>query len=258
MKTIEEIREYLDRDYWERGQSLGKSGYENFSVNWWWVNRWLQCFTEVIPIKDRKVLDLGCGVGGMVAGFLTWGGDAYGIDLSDYAIEKGKTQCEFLKGRLFQGSCHDLSMFPDNFFHIIYSNQVFEHVPEQHIPQMRGEIWRVMRWGGIGWFAFQMPVEGRRGENDPDETHVTMYPRQWWEEKFLGVGFTLDARIDRRMRKTRTGPDNYSYFEYYQWATLVVRKPFLKLVWYDPGLIIKKAVRMYRLIDPKSKTDSKS
>lgn len=230
-KTIEEVRKYLDKDYWENGQTLGKSGYEKFTINWWWVNRWLQCFIEAVPVKGKRVLDMGCGVGGMVAGFLTWGADAFGIDLSDYAIGKGISECEFLSERLFQGSCHDLSKFPDLAFDIVYSNQVFEHIPEQYIDQMIHEIWRVTKWGGIGWFAFQMPEEGRRGENDPDETHITMHPRWWWEKKFLDRGFNIDSSIDRRMRRVRTGPDSYSYFEYYQWATLVVRKSWVKRFW---------------------------
>lgn len=221
---LDTVRQYVDEAYWERGQTTGKSGYEHFGVNWWWVNRWLQCFTAVIPVKDRRVLDLGCGVGGMVAGFVTWGADAYGIDISAYAIEKSKKECDFLEGRVFEGSCHDLSRFPDSSFDLLYSNQVFEHVPEACIEPMIAEIARVLRPRGLGWFALQMPETGCRGPEDPDETHQTMFPREWWEARLRRAGFRFDRRVDRRLRGIRTGYDRYSYFDYYGWTTLVVRK----------------------------------
>ncbi|MFH1759995.1 MAG: class I SAM-dependent methyltransferase, partial [bacterium] len=128
IKTLEEVRKYIDKEYWEAGT---KSGYKDTDVcNWWWVNRWLQCFTQVIGVSDKRVLDLGCAMGGFVAGLLTWGADACGIDISDYAIRKGKEKLSYLNDRIFQGSCHDLSGWPSEFFDVIYSNQVFEHIPE--------------------------------------------------------------------------------------------------------------------------------
>jgi len=224
VKTLEQVRKYIDKEYWEAGT---KSGYKDGVVcNWWWVNRWLQCFTQTIDIYDKKVLDLGCAMGGFVAGLLTWGADAYGIDISDYAIRKGKEELSYLKNRIFQGSCHDLSIWPSEFFDVIYSNQVFEHIPEQHVDDLVKEIYRVCSRGSLLWFALQMPTSGHdvRGAEDIDETHITLYPPQWWDEKFKRAGFIAAPDIDMALRRTCTGFDHYSFFKEYGWTTLVYKK----------------------------------
>lgn len=223
VKTLEEVRKYLDKEYWENGT---KSGYKGGpAVDWWWNNRWAQCFNQAIPIYDKKILDLGCGTGGFVASLVTFGADAYGIDLSDYAVEKAKKENSFLKNRIFQGSAHDLSRWPNEYFDILYSNQVFEHVPEELINNLIKETYRVLKKEGVCWFAIHMPdVRDSAEDKEIDQTHITLYPRSWWIEKFKAIGFKEDQNIDLLLRSTRTGYDHYSFFEDYHWETLVFRK----------------------------------
>lgn len=225
--NIETIREYVQRDYWESGHDKKISGYQDSFINWWWINRWMQCFAEVFAIKDKKVLDLGCAYGSMVAGFLTWGADAYGIDLSDYAIAKGIKEADYLQNRIFQGSIHDLSRFDDNTFDIIYSNQVFEHLPEKYVTNLVNEMMRVARPGAILWLAFVISEEenGVRKANDPDETHINIHSMDWWRKRFSQVGFIEDRKLNNKIMNTYTGYDHYSFYKYYGWDSIVLRKP---------------------------------
>lgn len=201
--NLESIRDYLQEDYWESGHDKKVSGYQNSYINWWWVNRWMQCFTSVFTVRDKKVLDLGCGYGSMVAGLVTWGADAYGIDISDYAIEKGKKEADYLRNRIFQGSIHDLSRFEDNSFDLIYSNQVFEHLPEAYVEQLISEMMRVCRPGAKLWLAFVISEEenGTRGEDDPDMTHINIHSMDWWRRRFFAAGFTEKTRINTAIAK---------------------------------------------------------
>ena len=231
MQTIEEVKKYIDREYWEEGD---KSGYKDSFLDISWNCRWAQCFNQVIPIFGKKILDLGCGIGGFVSACNLWGADAYGVDLSNYAVSKHKSECERLHlpaDRVFEGSCHDLSRWEPETFDIIYSNQVFEHIPKQYIDGMVAEIHRVTKHGAILWFGLQMPE--KEGIVDPkciDETHITLMPREWWDEKFLsqGVektdGFDKADDIDQALRETKTGQDNYSFFKEYDWRSLAYRK----------------------------------
>jgi SAM-dependent methyltransferase len=225
LNTIEEIKQYLDKDYWEKGN---KSGYRDTYLNLWWNGRWCQCLNRVIPLYDKRLLDLGCGIGGFVTVSVLFGADSYGVDLSRYAIEKYREECKKLHlpfDRCFEGSCHDLSRWPNEYFDIIYSNQVFEHLPEQYVDKMIAEIYRVAKKECICWFSLQMPDQDDiKDPNCKDETHVTLKSKRWWNDKFIKTGFIEDRQTDELLHKVVTGYDHYSFFKEYQWRTLVYRK----------------------------------
>lgn len=221
---LEEIRKYLQKDYWEEGRSKGISGYEAENLDWWWINRWLQCFTQVFPVRDKVMLDLGCGYGSMVAGFVTWGADAYGIDISDYAVQKGRS-IDYLKERLFQGSIHDLSRWGDDTFDFLYSNQVLEHLPEQYCDDLVKEMRRVLRKKGSCWISMVTSAEenGLRGADDSDETHINIHSMDWWRKKFSSAGFSENKKLKAQLENTRTGYDGFNYFEEYGWHNIVLQ-----------------------------------
>lgn len=223
---LEKVRNYVQEDYWENGVEKGCSGYQSTLINWWWVNRWMQCFTQVFPVVDQRILDLGCGYGSMVAGFQTWGGDAYGIDISDYAIKSGVQQAPYLEHRIFQGSIHDLSRFETESFDIIYSNQVFEHLPEQYVESMISEMWRVTKPGGQLFLSFVTSVEenGVRGADDNDETHINIHNMDWWRKRFFQKDFYENIERNERIRSTVTGYDHLSYFKEHGWDSIVLGK----------------------------------
>lgn len=225
LTTIEEVKQYLDQDYWEKGN---KSGYKDTYLNLWWNGRWCQCFNRAIPLYDKKLLDLGCGIGGFVTMCILFGADAFGMDLSSYAIKKYQEECRRLHlpfDRCSEGSCHDLSRWPDGYFDIIYSNQVFEHLPEQYVEEMIKEIYRVAKKGAVSWFSLQMPdKDDSRDINCKDQTHVTLKSKKWWNDKFIQKGFREDKQIDELLQKIVTGYDHYSFFKEYGWRTLVYRK----------------------------------
>ncbi|UCG57567.1 MAG: class I SAM-dependent methyltransferase [Phycisphaerales bacterium] len=224
---LAEIRQYVQEDYWEHGKAKGLSGYDGAYINWWWVNRWMQCFAQVFPVRDKVILDLGCGYGSVVAGFQTWGADAYGIDISDYAVEKGKNLADYLAERLYQGSVHDLSRWGDETFDIIYSNQVFEHVPERYVTDVIAEAFRVLKPGGLCWFAFVTSTEenGVRGENDQDQSHINIHNMDWWRRRFFQAGFGERKDLDDALRNATTGYDHFSYFQEYGWDSIALEKP---------------------------------
>jgi len=223
---LAEVRKYVQKEYWESGKSKGISGYEAEYHNWWWINRWMQCFNSVFPVRDKIILDLGCGYGSMVAGFQTWGADAYGIDLSDYGIEKGKQLADYLEHRLFQGSIHDLSNWGDNTFDILYSNQVFEHLPEELTAKLCSEIARIMKPDGVAWFAFVVSAEenGVRGPDDPDETHINIHNWDWWNRHFSANNLVENISLRDQLKNVTTGYDHFSYFKEYGWESIVLEK----------------------------------
>lgn len=225
--TIKEVRDYVQEDYWITGQSNGKSGYENFHINWEWNGRLLKHLTQAFDLKNKKVLDLGCAYGQVVASMLKKKINAYGIDLSDFAIAAGHREYPPLKKRTVQGSCHDLNHYKDSSFDFLYSNQVFEHIPQQHCDDLAVETFRVAKPGAVLWCGLVLDLNGDfqpQGFNpsDKDKTHINLRTRNWWDEKFVAAGWKLNYKDDSRFREVKI--NGYSHFEEYKWHSICYKK----------------------------------
>jgi ubiquinone/menaquinone biosynthesis C-methylase UbiE len=79
--------------------------------------------------KESKVLDVGCGSGNAVKEMLEFGIETYGVDISfkpgqnlEFLISNGNLQLIKLDNYKIP--------FQDNYFDIIYADQVLEHVQD--------------------------------------------------------------------------------------------------------------------------------
>jgi len=102
---------------------------------------------DLIPFKeleDKKVLELGCGVGFDAYNFLKEGVLYTGIDITPENIERTRMHLEFygLSGEIVEGDVENLN-FDDNTFDVIYSNGVLHHVPD--INKALEESYRVLK-----------------------------------------------------------------------------------------------------------------
>jgi len=124
---------------------------------------------EIAGGQRIAVLDVGCGAGGMLEYLLGYGYDLYGYDLVALKDEWHKTRRKKLAP--YFGASYDEHIkvtrsereipFEDNFFDVVYANQVFEHV--RFLDKMISECARVLRPGGIFLTTFPLatsPVEG--------------------------------------------------------------------------------------------------
>ncbi len=97
-----------------------------------------------------KILEIGCGTGGMVAVLTRRGHDIIGTDLSDEIIAYGLQ----LHGplRLEVQAAEELS-YADATFDVVLSFDVFEHIPDidRHVAEVR----RVLK--PQGYYLFQTP-----------------------------------------------------------------------------------------------------
>jgi len=92
--------------------------------------------------KGSKLLDLGCGRGEFLRGFIRCGLDGYGVDQSA-AAQSICPEAEILQSDLE----NEPLPYHDNFFDVIYSKSVLEHFyyPEKLV----GEIYRIVKPGGL-------------------------------------------------------------------------------------------------------------
>ena len=106
---------------------------------------------DVLNLKDKIILDFGCGSGQFCNDATTQFGaaTAYGLDL--VTVEMGLTDKYKTDKCIFMASGTDLEI-SDNSVDIITSFLVLEHVHEQHADKMLSEFQRVARRG----FIFQI------------------------------------------------------------------------------------------------------
>ena len=101
-----------------------------------------------LDIKDKKVLDIGCGDGGISVAFALRGADIVGIDLDPDRIETSvlRAKDHRVDVKFFIDNAEKMSL-NDNSFDVVVCNALIEHVfnPEK----LAREIGRVLKTGGI-------------------------------------------------------------------------------------------------------------
>ncbi|MBT6432226.1 MAG: class I SAM-dependent methyltransferase [Deltaproteobacteria bacterium] len=112
--------------------------------------RTLESLGYSVPVGAR-ILDFGCGAGGLVKAYRDQGMDAYGCDLS---FKKGPHAESLHKEGILRVIDSETRRLPfeDNFFDYILSEQVFEHVDDY--PAALAEICRILKPTGLSMHVF--------------------------------------------------------------------------------------------------------
>src|SRR5436190_21919327 len=107
-----------------------------------WQQRMLERYGYELPHGSR-VLDFGSGAGGLVEAYSAAGMDSYGCDIE---IDR-----ESDRQRIIEADPYRIP-YPDDWFDLVVSNQVFEHV--QNPEEAFAEITRVLKPGGLSLHMF--------------------------------------------------------------------------------------------------------
>ncbi|MFN2150176.1 MAG: class I SAM-dependent methyltransferase, partial [Anaerolineales bacterium] len=118
--AAEEPSKMFDAYYYAHG--CGELPYQRNSA-------WLEMFENIAKriaqdIQPKTVLDAGCALGFLVEGLRKQNVDAYGVDISEYAIENVH---ESIKPYCRQGSITE--PFPQK-YDLIVTIEVLEHMPK--------------------------------------------------------------------------------------------------------------------------------
>lgn len=141
-------------------------------------------------LNPETVLDIGCGKGNLVLWLRRLGVKAYGVDISNYALENAHKP---IKKYLSKAGIADLP-FENSGFDLVVTFNLLEHINEKDLPRAIDESRRVAkRWvlhkiWGTSRFEQRFPVS--------DPTHVTVKPNRWWREKlFTELGLKPASRF---------------------------------------------------------------
>ena len=157
--------------------------------------------------EGLRVLDYGCGKGVLVESGRSEGIDMYGVEL--FAAGSGVDIREKALGYGGGGIIKEITKgkipFPDNFFDIVVSNQVFEHVPE--LKPVFSEIDRVVKPGGKLICIFPSKDAIREGHCEVPFVHW-LKPKSPLQYQML----KLSRKIGLGRRKKVTDPDEWATY----------------------------------------------
>lgn len=166
-----------DRDYYDKG--FGPIPYDRGQ------REWMAFFGTiadriVAEIKPARVLDVGCAKGLLVEALRDRRVEAFGIDVSDYAIGEVR---EDIRPYCRVASALDSLEGP---YDLIVCIEVLEHLTEE---EGRRAIANLCRNTDDILFS-----------STPDDftepTHVNVRPQSYWIARFLEHGFALDPEFD--------------------------------------------------------------
>lgn len=100
-------------------------------------------------LKDKKILEIGCGNGELSVWFAMNGAEVYGLDISDESVEIAKKRAaenNILNNVYFFVSPAEKTHFEDNFFDVVYINVSLHHL---EVDKALAEIKRVLKANGL-------------------------------------------------------------------------------------------------------------
>lgn len=150
------------------------------------------------------VLDLGCAGGGFVHSIIKDGGDAVGIEGSDYSQKRGRAEWATIPENLFTADItkrfeivdvepHPVFSGGEHWtpvsFNVITAWEVLEHIREEDLSGVLDNIRRHLAPGG----RLIMSINTLPSEHEGAALHQTVKSRKWWRDKLnWSGGYEID------------------------------------------------------------------
>mgnify|MGYP001583979719 CR=1 FL=1 len=200
---------FLSRDQLDRPKTV--TNWEALKKQILFALNEISFFEKIIPnLKEKKILDLGCGRGEFLTAMKSKGYDIIGVEPDPYkdeAIERNKkdngVEVEVLK---VPG---EAMPFQSETFDFIYCNDVLEHCKNPH--QLLREIYRVLKPEG----QMYLTVINRFGLRDPHFhlNFLNWIPR-WLGERYIILRGKSKIPIPGRIKESRYKLSDMHYFTF--------------------------------------------
>ncbi len=174
---------FFDEDYFMRGIETGKSAYQQYH---WIPELTMPMVMRIIDYlhirPDQTILDFGCALGYVVKAFRLLNRQAWGFDISEYAIShvdsEVKPYCFTLKNPVEIPERFDFCIAKDVLEHIDYNSivSVLRYIDAKN-------LFSIIPLGENG--KYDAP------KNNLDKSHIICEGLQWWIDTFLKAGWEL-------------------------------------------------------------------
>lgn len=206
---------FYDWNYFEEGK-IG--AYKGYTINP--LTRFLTFLANIyrgllikFTLNPKTVLDVGCATGSLISVLRFLGIDAYGLEISDYAISRASQKVKkFIK----KGSILDIP-YKNNSYDVVCSFNVLEHLTKEDMEKAVSECNRVAKRATFhkiytleNWWYKKL--------HGMDLSHLSVFSLPWWKNFFNKLGYKLlpfpPIRLPRFMetifiiKKSKTSNNN--------------------------------------------------
>jgi len=172
----------FDEKYYEDGIANHVSGYENYR---WMPERTIREATSIISnVNFETVLDFGCAKGFMVYAMSLLGKQAFGVDISQYAVNAALPQ---VKDRL---TIIDTADDITGNYDLLIAKDVLEHVPYDILPGML-KTFRQKCKNILVAVPLGENKKFRIRQYEMDVTHIIREPEEFWLKTLGDAGFKI-------------------------------------------------------------------
>jgi len=189
MEYPDKLKEFFESERYWYGDWGFAQGYQDFPIH-------EQIVELILSRKPSSVLDVGCAYGYIVKRLRERDIDAYGIDISNYAISHAPEEA---KPYLQVASAHEIP-YPDKRFDLIFCASVLEHIPENLTDTVIAEFQRVADRAILG-IAYRDPYSLL--DEHSDITHVNIKDEIWWRQRIPPEFEMIDLCVEDGKAYTR-------------------------------------------------------
>lgn len=186
-KTDEHIRisRQYGHEYFDGPRECGYGGY-------FYDGRWVSVAADIVEhfglTQGARVLDVGCAKGFLVKDLVDQGIDAFGVDVSEYALLNCMPN---IVGRLHLGNAASL-MFPDRSFGAVLAINSIHNLPREGCVSALKEIERLAPGRGFVQVDSYRTIQEKRVFEDWVLTAMFHGFPEEWLELFDEAGYTGD------------------------------------------------------------------
>jgi 2-polyprenyl-3-methyl-5-hydroxy-6-metoxy-1,4-benzoquinol methylase len=197
MQSFLQISVNTVRDYWNKRpcnirhstKPIGtKEYFDEVEARKYFVEPHIPVFAEFDRWKDKKVLEIGCGIGTDTITFARAGAQVTAVDVSDKSLEIARQRAEVYglsdRVRFYSGNAEELSSFvPVESYDLVYSFGVIHHTPhpERVIDQVArhfvkpGSTVKVMVYHRSSWKVLWILLTYGKGQFWRLDEHIARH-----------------------------------------------------------------------------------
>lgn len=179
----------IDTGFYDREYYTGKKGGYRFGHSESLLGKLFHCFGNLyralvikIFLKPKSCLDVGCGTGSLVKFMRRLGIEAYGLEISDFALEFAHQE---IKPYLKKGDIVNIP-YPDNSFDLVLTFDVLEHLERSKIKKAIRETVRVSK----KYILHKIYTKENCWINffhRKDFSHLSVFSKRLWQKIFSSL-----------------------------------------------------------------------
>ena len=137
---LENSKQYWNNEYWEDNIKNNKTDFIK--------DNWMEKYSEeIMKVKSKKAIDLGCGIGQDTKWLLDKGFDVTSCDISDIALKKLKELIP--SSKTMQIDIKEKLPFKDNSVGLIDANLSIHYFDMENTVKIFNEIHRILKPDGL-------------------------------------------------------------------------------------------------------------